>query len=170
MLTESANAVPWQLNKVANLILLHSIELRLMLNSSADLLRKRAVSDRPKKALSLLSLPMALAVASGTAQQAWAGSTPNADSLLPLEEVKTSVHRPNTKLSEAAESINIAFANSQNPEAKSGELDLAGVPILGEMLNENGKFDWGMDIPISFDFGNLIGNPVLIVGTDFPTD
>ena len=117
-------------------------------------------------------LPVVLATVLGIGQQAWANPTTAnaASSLLPLENGEMSAHRTDTRLSEAAENINTAFLDSQNLGVKSDELDLAGVPIVGEMLDENGKFDWGMDIPVSFDFGNLIGNPVLIVGTDFPTD
>ncbi len=141
-----------------------------MLSSLVDS-RKRGVRDRPNVVLSLLSLPVALVAVLGIGQSAWANPIPNTASLLlPLEDGKMPSHRTGTELSEAAENINTAFIDAQNPGAKPDELDLAGVPIVGEMLDENGKFDWGMDIPVSFDFGNLIGNPVLIVGTDFPTD
>ena len=144
--------------------------LNLMLNSLVNL-SKNKVGSSTSVALSLLSLTVALTAVAGTAKQSWAHPIPNAaSSLLPLEDGKMSAHRTGTGLSEAAESINSDFADSQNSGAKSNELDLAGVPIVGEMLSEDGKFDWGMDIPVSFDFGNLIGNPVLIVGTDFPTD
>lgn len=163
--------LPLYLARMASLVLFYSIESRFMLNSLADFSRNRVVRDRSKIALSLLSLPIALATVLSTGQLAWANSTPNAaSSLLPLEDGKMSAHRTGTGLNEAAESINAAFIDAQNPGTKSDELDLLGVPIIGEMLNENGKFDWGMDIPVSFDFGDLIGNPVLIVGTDFPTD
>ncbi len=141
-----------------------------MFHSLADLLGNRAVSDRPKTVWGLLWLSVTLAAALGPGQPVWANPHNAARSLLPLEDGKMPDHRPPTELSEAAESINSEFASAKNPGAKSDELDLTGVPIVGEMLDENGKFDWGMDIPVSFDFGNLIGNPVLIVGTDFPTD
>lgn len=142
-----------------------------MPNSSVDFIRKRAGCDRPKMTLSLLSLPVALAAVLGVGQQSWASSIANsASSLLPLEDGKMSIHHTGTGLNEAAENINTAFITAQNLGAKSDELDLAGVPVVGEMLDENGKLDWGMDIPFSFDFGNFIGDPMLIIGTDFPTD
>lgn len=89
-----------------------------------------------------------------------------ASSLLPLEAGQLSTRQPDAELSVAAENINAAFAKSQEPEPEPEVL----LPVIGEFLNEKGKFDWGMDIPVTFDFGDLVGNPVLVVGTDFKVD
>lgn len=93
-----------------------------------------------------------------------------ASPLLPLEAGKMANPHQSAELDEVAQGINVAFDDAQNPKAETNELDLSGIPIVGEMLDENGKFDWGMDIPFSFDFGDLMGRPVVVVGTDFLTN
>ena len=142
-----------------------------MLNSLVDLSKNSTMRDGAKFALSLLSLATIFC----TNSQTYAAPIPDsASSLMPLEEGRPSNYSPSAELGAAEESINAEFANAQNPEAKADESGLVEMPFVSDLvdglMNENGKFDWGMDIPISFDFGNLLGEPVLIVGTDFPTN
>lgn len=122
-----------------------------------------------KCSLGLLAL-LALSTVVCSAKPAIALPNPDsASSLLPLEEGRPA-HPEAVELSATEEHINADFSESQNPEANSNELDIDKVPIVGDLLDENGKFNWGMDMPVTFDFGSLVGNPVLIVGTDFTVD
>ena len=120
------------------------------------------VRGSARAVLGLLSLAALFCAGSRT----YAAPIPErASSLLPLEEGKPSTYSPAAELSAAAESINAEFSNAQDPETEAEESGLSEMPFVSELvdglMDENGKFDWGIDIPISFDFGNLIGEPVL---------
>lgn len=134
-----------------------------MLNHLADFFESKTAKNSSKILFSLISIGALLCV---DGQAHAAPETHRAGLLLPLEAGRPSPHQISAELSATAESINTAFAKSQAPKTEPEVL----LPVVGELLNEEGKFDWGMDIPITFDFGDLIGNPVLIVGTDFQTD
>lgn len=139
------------------------LELHTMLNSLINLLKRDIALGNSRLTLSLLTASATFF----TIGQAYA--VPDSDKaslLLPLEVGKLPTHQLNMELSLAADNINKEFAASQNSEPEPDVL----LPVVGELLNEKGKFDWGMDIPVTFDFGDLVGNPVLIVGTDFSTD
>ncbi len=91
-------------------------------------------------------------------------------SLLPLEpetvavgevEIDVAVHR------RIADNINARFVDDQTSAAESADLTLSEIPIIGEFLDEDGNFDWGMDLPLSVNLGDVMGDYGLIVGADF---
>ena len=134
-----------------------------MINSLVDFSKTSVARGGFKITLSLLSISSIFY----TNEQTYAAPEPDsAGALLPLEVGQLSARQPSAELGVAAENINAAFAKSQSPESEPEVL----LPIVGELLNEKGKFDWGMDIPVTFDFGDLAGNSVLVVGTDFKVD
>ena len=92
------------------------------------------------------------------------------ETILIWPEAEDETGQRNVGLDEISQGINAEFKGIQNPTAKPDELALESIPVVGALLDEEGKFDWGMDLPVTFDFGDLIGEPVLIVGTDFPID
>lgn len=134
-----------------------------MLNTLA----RRSV-DSLKEGVSAFCLGLiSLSVVCGLGEGAIAGSIPEETLFLrPSDEAE--FWHYTVGLDEVIQGIDAEFASAQNPTDGADELALDSIPVVGALLNEEGKFDWGMDIPVTFDFGDLIGEPVLIVGTDFP--
>ena len=112
---------------------------------------------------------ISLSVAGGLGERAIAAPLLEGTILILPDDEDETRHRT-LGLDEISQGIDAEFNSAQNPAAKSDELALESIPVVGALLDENGKFDWGMDLPVTFDFGDLIGEPVLIVGTDFPID
>lgn len=91
-------------------------------------------------------------------------------SLLPLEAGTVAVGEVGVDAiahQRIADSINAQFAGDQTSAAESTDLTLSEIPIIGEFLDEEGNFDWGMDLPISVNLGDVMGDYGLIVGADF---
>lgn len=68
-----------------------------------------------------------------------------------------------------ADSINAGFADDQTTD-ESADLNLAEIPIIGDLLDAEGNFDWGMDLPISVNLGDVMGDYGLVLSADFAMD
>ncbi len=68
-----------------------------------------------------------------------------------------------------ADSINAEFTDDPSAD-ESANLNLADIPIIGDLLDAEGNFDWGMDLPISVNLGNVMGDYGLVFSADFAMD
>ena len=114
-----------------------------------------------------------------SAETVWAQSAPTLPtpspleaSLLPLEPGTIAVGEIDIDAiahQRVADSINAGFTDDQTTD-KSADLNLAEIPIIGDLLDAEGNFDWGMNLPISVSLGDVMGDYGLVVSTDFAMD
>ncbi|MGB7085971.1 MAG: hypothetical protein WBD47_10485 [Phormidesmis sp.] len=89
--------------------------------------------------------------------------------LFPLES-RTFEIEETVNFDTVSESINNRTGRDSSAERKADELDMRSVPIIGELLDDEGNFDWGVDLPVSFNVGNVMGQTGLVLGADFPVN
>lgn len=89
--------------------------------------------------------------------------------LLPLFPRYVEAPEPALSLDTIAADINGQLFHHR-PLATAPGLDIESLPIIGELIDEAGNFDWGMSLPISIDLGNVMGQTGLIFSADFATD
>lgn len=114
-----------------------------------------------------------------SADSVWAQSEPNPSVpgslealLLPLEPGTMSIGEVEIDAiarQSVADHINAGFADDQTTD-ESADLDLADIPIIGDLVDAEGNFDWGMDLPISVNLGDLMGDYGLVLSADFAMD
>ena len=87
--------------------------------------------------------------------------------LLPLEPVTMTVTHDAGRLDAVAQDMNtqMVAARSQ-PEEPTG-FSLEQLPIVGDLVDEEGNFDWGMDLPVSVNVGDVLGSYGVTVDMDF---
>ena len=97
-----------------------------------------------------------------------------ANSLLPLQTRTVEDVPERIVLDQVADSMNTQIAADQALLNAPTGISLSSIPIIKELLDDTGKFDTdinvGSDLPISVGFGDLMGNGVLVLGTDFPVN
>ncbi|MGB3291625.1 MAG: hypothetical protein WBB01_01390 [Phormidesmis sp.] len=89
--------------------------------------------------------------------------------LLPLEARTVEIESRIDSLEAIAHTINTDFAIAQSPTEPAG-LALDSLPIIGELIDAEGNFDWGIDLPIAFNVGSVMGDAGLILSADFAID
>lgn len=92
--------------------------------------------------------------------------------LLPLEPGKMAVGEVEVDAiarQSVADRINAGFADDQTT-GESADLDLAEIPIIGDLIDAEGNFDWGMDLPISVNLGDVMGDYGLVLSADSAMD
>lgn len=92
------------------------------------------------------------------------------NALLFLEARTIEVESRSNSLSEAADNINAGFAIAQSPQTQPAGFALDSLPLISGLLDEAGNFDLGMDLPVSFNVGSVMGETGLILSTDFTMD
>jgi len=94
-----------------------------------------------------------------------------AASLLPLQARTVENAARGVLLDQVADTMNTQIAADQAILNAPTGLSLASIPLIKELVDETGKIDTsvdvGSDLPISVGFGDLMGNGVLVLGTDF---
>ncbi len=97
------------------------------------------------------------------------GPDPSVGSLLPLEARTVEIESQSDSLESTAQTINAGFAIAHSSQSQSVGLALDSLPLIGDLINAKG-FDWGMDLPLSFNVGSVMGETGLILSTDFTMD
>ena len=96
----------------------------------------------------------------------------SAGSLLPLQARTVENAARSILLDQVANTMNTQIATDQAILNVPTGLSLESIPLLKELIDETGKIDTSVDVgsnlPISVGFGDLMGNGVLVLGTDFP--
>ncbi|MGC1310354.1 MAG: hypothetical protein WA885_24250 [Phormidesmis sp.] len=105
------------------------------------------------------------AVHSPTAQ---AQARPTA-SLLPLQP-RTFEIEEGISFEAVSEGINTDMADSQFLKTSQPGLALDSLPLIGDLLDEEGNFDWGMNLPMTVNLGDVMGETGLVLGTDFSVE
>ncbi len=86
--------------------------------------------------------------------------------LLPLQPMGMTATFSTVQLDAAARDINTQMVARSQLQASVG-FSLDQLPIVGELVDEKGNFDWGMELPISVNVGDVLGSYGVTVGTDF---
>ena len=87
--------------------------------------------------------------------------------LLPLEPMSMAVTADAPQLDVIADSMNTQMADARSqPEEPTG-FSLEQLPIVGDLVDEKGNFDWGMDLPVSVNVGDVLGAYGVTVDMDF---
>ena len=87
--------------------------------------------------------------------------------LLPLEPMSMAVTADAPQLDVIADSMNTQMADARSqPEEPTG-FSLEQLPIVGDLVDEKGNFDWGMDLPVSVNVGDVLGSYGVTVDMDF---
>ncbi len=98
----------------------------------------------------------------------------SSESLLPLQTRTVRNAAQDIVRDQVADTLNTQIAVERAFLNEPTGMSLESIPILKELVDETGKFDAGVnvgsDLPISVGFGDLMGNGVLMLGTDFPLD
>lgn len=97
-----------------------------------------------------------------------------ANLLLPLQARTVESAAQIILLDQVADTMNTQIAADQAILNAPTGLSLESIPIVKELIDETGKFDTsvnvGSDLPISVGLGDLMGNGVLMLGTDFAVE
>lgn len=92
-------------------------------------------------------------------------------SLLPLQTRTVENASQGVVLEQVADSMNTQIAAEQAILNAPTGIRLDAIPIIKELVDQEGKIDTGVNVgsgmPISVGFGDLMGNGVLMLGTDF---
>ena len=100
------------------------------------------------------------------AQVSSAESNQLVDFLLPLDARTIEIESQPEGLDTVAHRINVGFAIAHTPPTEPAY----SLPIIGDLIDAEGNFDWGIDLPVSFNFGNVEGETGLVLSTDFALD
>lgn len=94
-----------------------------------------------------------------------------AASLLPLQARTVENAVRGILLDQVADTMNTQIAADQAILNAPTGISLESIPLIKELVDNTGKIDTsvdvGSDLPISVGFGDLMGNGVLVLGTDF---
>ena len=118
-----------------------------------------------------LFLAAIFACSMGTASAAIAQTSPSpADSIGPLDA--RTVERTDTGMSyeDAADSINRQVAQVQQAQSEPSGLDLRELPLIGELLDEDGNVGFVNDIPLSVDFNDMEGGTSVVLEEQFTVE
>ena len=69
---------------------------------------------------------------------------------------------------ETAADINSQMRQDQGTDSETEELDLQALPLIGDLVDENGNINLGGDLPIEVDFDSQTGaGTSLTIGREF---
>ena len=92
-------------------------------------------------------------------------------SLWPLEARTFELQSNTPELDAVSNAINHQMADESSAEAESKSLNLEDLPIIGDFVDdfvdEEGNFDWGVDLPMDVSVGDVVGETGVILSTDF---
>ena len=104
------------------------------------------------------------------AQVSSAESNQLVDFLLPLDARTIEIESQPEESATVAHRINVGFAIARTSPTEPAGLALDSLPIIGDLIDAEGNFDWGIDLPVSFNLGNVEGETGLVLSTDFVMD
>ncbi|MEN8446857.1 MAG: hypothetical protein ABG776_17820 [Cyanobacteria bacterium J06555_13] len=75
---------------------------------------------------------------------------------------------PVVNLDDTADNINSRTQEVQNAEPEPVGWDWRQLPLIGELIDEEGNFQMGGTVPVSVDFDDFEGGTSIMVGEQFP--
>jgi len=87
--------------------------------------------------------------------------------LLPLTPMRVSAPHAARRLDVVADSMNTQIADVRAQPDEPLGFSLEQLPIVGELVDEKGNFDWGVDLPVSINVGDVLGAYGVTVDMDF---
>ncbi|MGB3671141.1 MAG: hypothetical protein WA783_10940 [Phormidesmis sp.] len=107
-------------------------------------------------------------IALATASAAYAQTTPSQSlALLPLNTASVVDGHYDVQLEAIALNINEQIANAHAQQDAPKGMSLDQVPVIGDLLDEEGNFDWGIELPFSVGVTDVMGSYGVVVSTDF---
>lgn len=107
-------------------------------------------------------------IALATASAAYAQTTPSQSlTLLPLNTASVVDEPYDVQLEAIALNINEQIANAHTQQDAPKGMSLDKVPVIGDLLDEEGNFDWGIELPFSVGVTDVMGSYGVVVSTDF---
>ena len=91
------------------------------------------------------------------------------DELLPLSARAMDAPRQSVGLDQVSDTLNDQIESDQQANTKDS-LPLDSLPIIGELMDESGNFDIGIDLPFDVSINDVMGETGLIFSTDFTVD
>ncbi|MEM9088835.1 MAG: hypothetical protein AAGC93_08840 [Cyanobacteria bacterium P01_F01_bin.53] len=92
------------------------------------------------------------------------------DDLLPLDAASFEVESDAREMEDVSDRINTQFSDDQAMPDEPEGLNVKSLPIIGELVDEEGNFDWGVELPFSVDIGDVEGSTGVVLSTDFATN
>lgn len=89
--------------------------------------------------------------------------------LLPLTARRIESPSESIALDQVSESLNVQIENSRDTDTNQG-FQLGSLPIIGDLLDEAGNLDMGIDLPFDMTIGDVMGETGLVFSTDFTVD
>ena len=77
--------------------------------------------------------------------------------------------RQSVGLDQVSDTLNDQIESDQQANTKDS-LPLDSLPIIGELMDESGNFDIGIDLPFDVSINDVMGETGLIFSTDFTVD
>ncbi len=74
---------------------------------------------------------------------------------------------PPHELAAIAHSINAQIAAERGVDSEPVGVVLTSLPIVGDLLNEDGSFDMGMDLPLVVNVGDVMGQTGMVLSITF---
>ena len=90
----------------------------------------------------------------------------NSDHLFPLETRSFVIESQALALDAVGDRINTQVSDERSAASETTGLDINELPIIGDLVDEDGNFDWGMDLPVSVEIGTVMGETGLVISTD----
>ena len=90
--------------------------------------------------------------------------------LLPLETMSFEVESEAMEMEDVSDRINTQFSDEHTEPDEPEGFNVKSLPIIGELVDEEGNFDWGVELPFSVDIGDVEGSTGVVLSTDFTTN
>ena len=87
--------------------------------------------------------------------------------LLPLQSVSVSETYGAVPLDTIADDMNAQMADARSQPQEPTGFSLDQLPIVSDLVDEEGNFDWGMDLPVSINVSDVLGAYGVTVDMDF---
>ncbi len=86
---------------------------------------------------------------------------------LPLNTTSITDGHDDAQLEAIALNINTQIASERAQLEVPEGMSLDQVPVVGDLLDEEGNFDWGVELPVSFGVADVMGSYGVVLSTDF---
>ena len=90
--------------------------------------------------------------------------------LLPLTTRQLDIPGEPLGLEQVSKTVNAQIDSNRHSEQMAERLQLETLPLIGELLDESGNLDIGVDLPFDMSISNVMGETGLVLSTDFTVD
>ena len=94
-----------------------------------------------------------------------AQSTQTRQDLLPLTSQTLSVPNQSAELAQISEMLNAQMVRDRQPDENHLQID--SLPIIGDLVDEAGNLDMGINLPFDMSISDVMGETGLVLRTDF---